>query len=77
VRVIASTGCVVDNKDVTMEADPVRLSEVCESLSDGTKVSNVAFMRARCVSGQATCVVIRIGNQTVAGRIQYLLQQKK
>lgn len=55
----------------------MKLSADDTAASDLSKASNVAFMKGKCVSGRAEGVVVRVGNETVTGRIQYVFEHSQ
>jgi len=67
-RVISAHGFKVDNSSLTGESEPqARTSEFTHENPLETK--NLAFFSTNCVEGTARGIVVRIGDQSVMGRI--------
>lgn len=70
-RVISAHGLKVDNSSLTGESEPQsRTSEF--SHENPLETRNLAFFSTNCVEGTARGIVVRIGDQSVMGRIANL-----
>ncbi|KAF8569075.1 hypothetical protein P879_03555 [Paragonimus westermani] len=67
-RLIYTGGLKVDNSSLTGESEPQSRSAVCTDV-DSVKTKNLIYFSTNIVEGAGRGLVIRIGNETIMGRI--------
>uniref|UniRef100_A0A8D0DGN5 Sodium/potassium-transporting ATPase subunit alpha n=1 Tax=Salvator merianae TaxID=96440 RepID=A0A8D0DGN5_SALMN len=70
-RIIAASGCKVDNSSLTGESEPQSRSPECTN-ENPLETRNICFFSTNCVEGTARGIVILTGDHTVMGRIASL-----
>ncbi|ODN01960.1 Sodium/potassium-transporting ATPase subunit alpha [Orchesella cincta] len=74
IRIIESKGLKVDNSSLTGESEPQRREPKCTN-ENPLETRNLAFFSTNAVEGTGIGVVIRIGDNTVMGRIAGLVSR--
>ena len=69
VRFIETKDLFIDQAALTGESNPVEKFSVCRKIEDVTDISNIGFMGTNIVSGSATAVVLKTGNNTYFGNM--------
>ena len=71
IRIVSSSGLKVDNSSLTGESEPLTRSPDCTH-DNPLETKNLAFFSTFAVEGSGTGIVIKIGDNTVMGRIASL-----
>ncbi|XP_012560801.1 sodium/potassium-transporting ATPase subunit alpha-like [Hydra vulgaris] len=71
IRIVECKGLKVDNSSLTGESEPQGRSVDCTS-ENPIETKNLAFFSTNAVEGTATGIIVRIGDNTVMGRIANL-----
>lgn len=71
IRIIEARGFKVDNSSLTGESEPQSRGPDCSS-DNPLETRNLAFFSTNAVEGTATGIVVKIGDNTVMGRIANL-----
>lgn len=74
IRIIESKGLKVDNSSLTGESEPQRRDPQCTN-ENPLETRNLAFFSTNAVEGTGSGVVIRVGDNTVMGRIAGLVSR--
>ena len=69
IRFIETKDLFIDQAALTGESNPVEKFSVCRKIEDVTDISNIGFMGTNIVSGSATAVVLKTGNNTYFGNM--------
>ncbi|XP_027200292.1 sodium/potassium-transporting ATPase subunit alpha-1-like [Dermatophagoides pteronyssinus] len=78
IRIIEAYGCKFDNSSITGESEPqYRTTELKPEIENPLEAENLAFFSSYCTEGRARGIAIRIGDQTVIGKIASLTQQQE
>eukprot|EP00834_Sanchytrium_tribonematis_P001332 NODE_32_length_37098_cov_1.132760.p2 type:complete len:1103 gc:universal NODE_32_length_37098_cov_1.132760:638-3946(+) len=76
IRIMTTNHCKVDNSSLTGEAEPI-LRATSTSKKNPLEAENLAFYGTLCVSGEASGIVIRCGDNSVIGGIAKLSNSSK
>ncbi|OTF79696.1 hypothetical protein BLA29_002277, partial [Euroglyphus maynei] len=78
IRIIEAYGCRFDNSSITGESEPLhRTAELKLEHENPLEAENLAFFSSYCTEGRARGIAIRIGDQTVIGKIATLTHQQE
>lgn len=69
VRIIHSSGFMVDNSSITGESEPQKRSINATKPENPLETENIAFFTSLCNEGKATGVVVLTGDDSVIGKI--------
>jgi sodium/potassium-transporting ATPase subunit alpha len=71
IRIVTTSGLKVDNSSLTGESEPLTRSPECTH-NNPLETKNLAFFSTFAVEGSGTGIVVKIGDNTVMGRIASL-----
>ena len=71
IRIVTTSGLKVDNSSLTGESEPLTRSSDCTH-NNPLETKNLAFFSTFAVEGSGTGIVVKIGDNTVMGRIATL-----
>ena len=69
IRFIETKDLFIDQATLTGESNPVEKFSICKKIEDITDISNIGFMGTNVVSGSATAIVLKTGNNTYFGNM--------